>query len=829
MAKTLIVAEKPSVAGDIAAALGGFSKVDGYWESPDAIVSSGIGHLVEIHSPEAATAGRDLASLPIIPPRFELQPIAKTKAQFSLLSKLMKRADVDQVVNACDAGREGELIFRLIYELAGCRKPVKRMWLQSMTRDAIREAHRLMRPGAEFDALGDAAKCRSEADWLVGINGSRGITRLRERQTQGYEVMTAGRVQTPTLAILVDRENEIRVFVPQDFWEVHGTFGAKAGQYVGRWFGTAASGASLDEDGEGGRPGAMGSRFFDKAKADAIVAKCRGVAPSSVTDEANPTKSMPPRLFDLTSLQREANKRFKFSAKKTLDIAQALYEKHKATSYPRTDASALPEDYVEKAREVLATFAGSPVAAHADRVLQNGWVKPDKRIFDNSKISDHFAIIPTGTRPSGMDEAESKIYDMVVRRFIAAFHPAAEYLVTTRITVVAGETFKSNGKVLVKAGWLEVYGNRGDDEEKTASLCAVEPGESVRPEAVEVKGMRTKPPSRYTEASLLSAMEGAGKLVDDAELRDAMKERGLGTPATRATTIEGLLQDFTFDREGRKRPKEPYATREGQEQFLVPTGKGMDLIQFLKSNGIEALTSPRMTGEWEQKLHLMEKGQYSRQVFMGEIAAMTTHIIDVIRQKAGTVQVPDAPSLGVPCPKCGSDVLAGPRTFDCKAACGFKLWREIAKRGLSNEEAATLLRDGRTAVLSDFVSSAGKKFSASLEWNAAEGRANFVFEDRVPSGPAAPGEVLSAACPKCGGAVAVQGYWYACAKGDFKLRREIAGRSLSVAEATRLIREGEHPTLDGFVSSKKKRFSAGLRMDRDRSGNVTFQFEPGGR
>ena len=696
MGKMLIVAEKPSVAREIAAALGGFSKVENWLESSSAVVSSGIGHLIEIHAPEAATAGRDLASLPVIPARFELRPIERTKAQFHMLSKLMRRDDVSQVVNACDAGREGELIFRLIYEHAGCRKPMKRMWLQSMTADAIRDAYRSMRSGAEFDALSDAAKCRSEADWLVGINGSRGVTRLREQQTRNYEMMTAGRVQTPTLAILVHREQEIKNFVPKDYWEVHATFAAQAGNYVGKWFSASAPVETTTEDEEAVTAGGAGGRFWDKSQAEAIVAKCRGVSPSSVKDESKTAISAPPRLFDLTTLQREANKRFKFSAKKTLDIAQSLYEKHKVTTYPRTDSTALPEDYVEKTKDVMGTFAGSVYAKHADRVMSNGWVRQEKRIFDNSKITDHFAIIPTGTHPSGLDEAEKKIYDLVVRRFIAAFHPPAEYKVTTRITLVAGESFKSSGKVLVKRGWLEVYDHQ-DDDDKTPSLCFIAAGEAVRNISVDAKTMQTKPPTRYTEATLLSAMEGAGKLIEDSDLRDAMKERGLGTPATRAATIEGLV----LDKDGKGNPKEPYVVREGKAHHLVPTGKGIGLIHFLESNGVEMLTSPRMTGEWEQKLRQMEKGQYSRQVFMSEIAQMTTHIIDVIRQKVGSLPATEVRMLDVACPKCSGKVAATQRTFECKDGCGFKLWRNICQHNLTEAEAVQLLRDCKDVLQTD--------------------------------------------------------------------------------------------------------------------------------
>ncbi len=815
MSKMLIIAEKPSVARDIAQALGGFSKQDGWLESGSAIVSSGIGHLVTLNVPEAQTTGKDLDTLPVIPQRFSLEVIERTKSQFNLLARLLKREDVTQVVNACDAGREGELIFRLIYEAAGCRKPMRRMWLQSMTTDAIREAFDTMRPGAEFDRLADAAKCRSEADWLVGINGSRGVTRLRERQRNTYEQTTAGRVQTPTLAIAVHRENEIRTFVPTDYWEVHATFAATAGTYVGRWMNTAAP--TEGEDAE-----AAGFRILRQEDAQAIVSKCQGVAPSSVTDESKTTTSLPPKLFDLTTLQREANKRFKFSAKKTLDIAQALYEKHKATTYPRTDATALPEDYIETAKSVLASLAAAPAfGEHARRVVDQGWVRADKRIFDNSKISDHFAIIPNGTIPSSLDADEAKIYDLVVRRFVAVFHPAARYNLTTRLSVVAGETFKSTGKVLVEPGWLEVYGKQGEDD-KVPALCAVQPGEGVQTREVKLVALQTKPPARFTEATLLGAMEGAGKYVDDDELRSAMSERGLGTPATRAATIEGLLAD----KDGKGRPKEPYLRREGKEQYLVPSQKGMDLVGFLEGNGLDALTTPSLTGEWEQKLRLMEKGQYDRQAFMAEIAAMTREIIDVIRAKAREIPAPVVAELAVACPKCGQQgVKANPRTFDCAASCGWRLWREIAQRDLSDDEATQLLQGETLNGLTGFVSKAKKKFSAGLRMGA-EHKVEFVFEERAE---APLGASIGAPCPNCGNVVHVKDGThpqFVCENGDFKLWRVIAGRSLSEDEARELLSTGSLSAVHGFVSSKtKKKFSAGLRLSDDNS-KVEFVFEP---
>jgi DNA topoisomerase-3 len=735
MSKTLIIAEKPSVAKDIAVALGGFQREKTWFERDDVVITSAIGHLVELDVPEAAVSGRDLASLPVIPARFGLRVIDRTKDQFALVERLMRRKDVTLVVNACDAGREGELIFRLIYELAECRKPTQRMWLQSMTPGAIRAGYANMRPGSDFDALADAARCRGEADWLIGINGSRGITRLHEKEKRIAEQMTAGRVQTPTLAILVFLEQTILDFVPQDYWEVHASFGAVAGAYEAKWF-----------NHKGQEAGEEGSayRIADVAKAQAILSSCKGVAPSSVADTSKTQTKSPPRLFDLTTLQREANRRFKFSAKKTLDIAQALYEKHKVTTYPRTDSTALPEDYVGKAAAVMKLFDGTTYGPLAEKVVHNHWVKPDKRIFDNSKISDHFAIIPNGQRPQSLDASEAKIYDLIVRRFLAAFFPPAIYEQTVRITVVCDEHFKSTGRVLVSAGWLEVYGTDTDDDGKTPTLCSVDPSEVVNPLDMAIKALKTKAPARLTEATLLGAMESAGKLIDDDELREAMKGKGLGTPATRAAIIEGLLSD----QDGQGRPKEPYVTR--VDNHLVPTSKGMGLIDFLVQNKLDALTSPRMTGDWEQKLHLMEQGKYSRLSFMSEIATMTNDILSTIKAKAASIVPPPEASLTVTCPRCSASLVANLRTIDCEAQCGFQLWLTIADKKLSLPQAEALLRDGQLPVVDGFYSKAKKKsFSAGLALDQT-GKVTFVFNSsNGAAGQQSAADKSVVQCPSC--------------------------------------------------------------------------------
>jgi len=526
MPKTLIIAEKPSVAADIARALGGFARHEDHFESERYVVSSAVGHLLEVGMPEDEEVKRGkwtFAHLPAIPSKFALKPIEKNENRLKTLLRLIKRKDVGDLINACDAGREGELIFRYVAQFAKVTKPIRRLWLQSMTTAAIRESFEHLRTDAQMRPLADAAVCRSEADWLVGINGTRAMTAFNSK-SGGFQLTTVGRVQTPTLAILVEREEKIRAFRPRGYWEVHGTFRASAGEYAGRWFDEAWKKSDADAD-------ARAERLWDETTAQALAAKCAG-KPGVVTEEAKPTTQGAPLLYDLTTLQREANGRFGLSARTTLSLAQSLYEKHKALTYPRTDSRALPEDYLGTVKATLEALADSTAhGAFAAQVLKQKWVKPNKRIFDNARVSDHFAIIPTLVQPKHLNDLEAKLYDFVVRRFIAAFYPPAEFMVTTRITRVVGEPFKSEGKVMVAPGWLAVYGREAQTDESLAAakpgdkvaLVAVEPGERVATVKVEVASNTTRPPARLTEATLLSAMEGAGKLIDDEDLREAMR------------------------------------------------------------------------------------------------------------------------------------------------------------------------------------------------------------------------------------------------------------------------------------------------------------------
>ncbi|MEM1296926.1 MAG: DNA topoisomerase 3, partial [Verrucomicrobiota bacterium] len=711
MSKKLIIAEKPSVALDLSRALGKmpevgkFTKEKDYYESDQYVISSAIGHLVELQMPGGKQKW-DFDHLPIMPEKFDLQPIDDNKARLNLLKRLMKRKDVDEIINACDAGREGELIFRYLVEISEVKKPIKRMWMQSMTNQAIAEAFTNMRTDEEMLPLANAAKCRSESDWLVGINGTRAMTAFNSKYG-GFSKTPVGRVKTPTLAIMVDREKEIQAFDPRDYWEVHGEFQVAAGQYPGVWF---------DEQfKKGDDKHARADRIWDIETANAVKMRCLGKV-GEVEEKKKPSKQAPPLLYDLTSLQREGNSRFGFSARRTLQLAQSLYERHKVLTYPRTDSRYLPEDYVSVAKETMGKISNaSGVAlpqgcdAHAGKAVQNNWIRPNGRIFDTSKVSDHFAIIPTGQFVNKLDEAELKIYTMVMQRFIAVFYPTAEFEVTTRITrITTGadtDSFKSNGKIMVQPGWMEVYGGAiGSDKDKI--LVALSPEEEATTSAVNVEQKTTKPPARYSEATILSAMEGAGKLVDDEELAAAMSERGLGTPATRAQTIEGLISD-------------KYIVR--AEKELVPTTSGIRLIDELNDIGVEILCSPEMTGQWEYKLKRIEQGQLKRDGFMNEIRDLTTGVVDRTRSAAKAAKEAHYDDLDLPCPSCGLQPLKqDERSYRCKdPECKFSIWKVVASRPMDVPELEQLLTKRFVGPLTGFRSRRGEEFDAALEFDDA--------------------------------------------------------------------------------------------------------------
>src|SRR5665213_399866 len=846
MGKTLIIAEKPSVAGDISKALGKFEKQPDFFESENYVVSSAVGHLLTIAVPEQFEVKRGkwtFANLPVIPPHFDLLPIEKNEARLKVLVKLIKRKDVTALVNACDAGREGELIFRYIVQYAKAKQPIQRLWLQSMTPAAIRDGFAHLRDDESMQPLSDAATSRSEADWLVGINGTRAMTAFNSK-SGGFHLTTVGRVQTPTLAILVEREEKIKKFRPRDYSEVHGTFTAQAGEYPGRWFDEKfkKEETELDRakrllanlqlnlpDTEERLEAAHGSlweehrqaiRIWHREIADAIQQKCHGKIGIVELDEKKPSTSAPPLLYDLTTLQREANGRFGFSAKNTLGLAQALYEKHKVLTYPRTDSRALPEDYLETVKTTLGMLAETNYRTPAETILKNGWVRPNKRIFNNAKVSDHFAIIPTLIAPKALSEPEQKLYDLVTKRFLAIFYPAAEFLVTTRITRVENEPFKSEGKVMVNAGWLAVYGKEAAESDDTPTLAPVKPNETVKTEKIEVEANVTKPPARYSEATLLGAMEGAGKLIDDEELREAMSDKGLGTPATRATIIEGLIW-------------EKYVVRNGRE--LQPTAKAFSIITLLRGLQIPQLCSPELTGEWEFKLNLMARGKMKRDEFMKEIADATRDIVAKAKSHESDTVPGDYGKLNVPCPKCGGEILENYKKFQCQK-CDFALWKIVASRQLEISEVEELISKGTVGPLQGFRSKQGFPFAAIIKMGP-EFKPEFDFgnDKNADGADAAPidftGKEPLGKCPKCGGRVFDGGMNCLCENATgaaktctFKTGKIILQQPIEAAQVKKMLETGKTDLLTKFISKKNNRAFKAFLVIKD--GGTAFEFAP---
>jgi DNA topoisomerase-3 len=725
--KTLVIAEKPSVARDLTDALPGtFENHDSYYESEDTVITFAVGHLVELIAPEEYDERFKkwrMDDLPIIPDEFRLHARdKKAEKQLKVIHKLLQRDDVDKVINACDAGREGELIFAYIYETSGVDKPVERLWINSLTKTAIKEGFEHLRPGEQLRQLEAAARSRSEADWLVGMNATRAAT-IRGRAWVGG-VVSLGRVQTPTLALLVKREREIQAFVPEPYWLVHAEFDPR---YEGLWF-------------EGDE-----TRLKEAKRAEEIAAKVSGKDGVVESVERKEQSERAPLLYDLTSLQRDANRRFGFSARRTLQAAQSLYEDKKAITYPRTSSRWLSGDLVPQLKPTAATLQPIGEYAAGARYVLDLQQLPLGRVVNDSKVDDHHAIIPTDVEHdvSRFSPDERRIFDLIARRFLAVFHPPARYARTTVVTLVEEERFRSRGKVTLEAGWRGVYGLLSDadaqqqrqDEEgenESAELPPLEQGQKVRCASAEVEAKETKPPPRYSEATLLSAMETAGKLIDDEELREAMKESGLGTPATRAETIETLI-------------RREYIERAGKD--LTPTPKGLQVITMLEEH---PLTSPELTGNWEKRLTDIEHGTDDRAKFIDDIADFTRATVEKIAELDKEKLRPERVELGL-CPRCGAEtgeiIRENSKAYGCtswksreETGCGFVIWKRVAGRTITPELARQLLAEGRTKeVISGFKSRAGKPFRARLVLNG-EGKVEFDFPARAQSKEAAVAE-----------------------------------------------------------------------------------------
>jgi len=719
MSRTLVIAEKPSVGRDLARVLPGpFAKQEGWLEGPEHTITWAVGHLVQLAEPDEYDDKFKkwrMADLPIVPDTFKLVVRdERSKKQMNVVKRQLGRDDVELVVNACDAGREGELIFAYLFEKAGARKPVQRLWLSSMTKAAIEEAFRHLRPGDELRSLQDAARSRSEADWIVGMNATRAAT-IRLRSSFDGAV-SLGRVQTPTLAILARREEEIRAFKPEPYWIVDASFAASGERrYEGRYH---APGAAT------GEVVGKGPRVASAEAATAIVEACRGATGVISKLEKSERKERAPLLYDLTSLQREANSRFGFSARRTLGAAQRLYEEHKALTYPRTSSRYLPSDMIPEIKPIASLVgerseyaAGAKYVTGLDRL-------PLGRVVNDEKVTDHHAIIPTrSTHPvDKMDDDDRRVYDLVVRRFLAVFHPEAVFENTRVETEVAGHVFRTRGKVMLVPGWRGVYGEQADaerpaddDEGREQQLPKLEKGEQAEVRSVESEEKETKPPRRYSEGSLLAAMETAGKLVEEEELREAMKDSGIGTPATRAAIIERLLAVGYVERDARA---------------LVVTEKGLNVVRLLDGH---PLTSPSLTGDWEHRLAKIETGEDSRKAFMGDIVKFAESTVGELDAKLKDVRIPRA-NLG-PCPVCGHDIVENRKGYSCWSredpGCGFVIWKAKAGKTLTASIVRELIRTGRTEKpVTGFKGRSGRSFRARLALEQTdEGRWRVEFDE----------------------------------------------------------------------------------------------------
>ena len=853
MSRTLIIAEKPSVATDLARVLGKLPEIGklekkkDFFENDTAIVASAVGHLVELKMPTTSEGKKlpwGIKHLPVIPDEFELQPIERTEARFKTLVKLLKKKDVTSVVNACDAGREGELIFYYLVKHAGLKKDVeiKRMWMQSMTDGSIIEAWNSMRTNEEMEDLADAAVCRSESDWLIGLNGTRALTAFNSRHG-GFNVTTAGRVQTPTLMIMAEREREIRAFVSKPYFEVHGNFKIEKGEYAGRWFDESFKKddeEKVDADGVKQYDHRRAERLWSLEDAEAIKARCEGKT-GVVEETKRPSKSAPPLLFDLTSLQREANSKHGFPAGRTLQLAQACYDRHKILTYPRTDSKCLPEDYVNTVKETVANLAagksnsalGDDLKACAKWLIKNDRITPIKRVFNTKKVSDHFAIVPTGKLPPAkLDDGATKIYQLVLKRFLAIFYPSAEYEITKRITRIGDDAFKTDGKVLIVPGYLEVYGRKpGVAAEKDELVQALD-GEDAKTVSIETLEKETRPPARFTDSTLLSAMETAGKRVDDDELREAMSERGLGTPATRAATIEGLIrQKYVFRNEIRK-------------SELVVSNKGLALSDLLDTIGIKELGSPEMTGEWEYKLKAMEQGELDRTTFMNEIKAVTNSIVQQTKDYTQILVDRVFPDLHAKCPECGKmEHKQTDGLFQCKdPECIFKVKKHIASHELTEAQAKELMEKGKVGPIETFKNRFGQPFTAELTIAKPKKvyKVSFIFEgdeEREKEVENLKPEQIICQCKltddsdeltpvyENGKAFLAPGMAKKKQERGIRISKTILQKEIPTDQGIKLFVEGKTDLMPGFLSKKGRKFAAHLTIDRI-SGKLGFEFAP---
>lgn len=820
MFKTLIITEKPSVAYDIANAFGNFTKYKNFYENNEYVISFAIGHLIKIVAPEIHKNKKEkwnFSSLPIIPERFTLSPILKNKSHLNFLIKLIRRKDINCVINACDSGREGELIFRLIIQYSKSKHIINRLWLQSLTIAAIKEGFLNLRTDEEMKPLANAARCRLEADWLVGINGTRAMTAFNSKKG-GFFLTTVGRVQTPTLSIVVDREQKISNYVSKEYWEIHVNFSHKYGFYDAKWYDPNFLRSSNDLE-------KKECRLWSFKEASEIIEKCNNKI-CIINESYKKITQHSPMLFDLTSLQREANSRFGFSAKTTLSLSQSLYEKHKLITYPRTDCRSLPEDYLNIVKNTLNELKKQIIYKKNIKLILDYYLsdKLNKRIFNNKNVRDHFAIIPTPNVPKILLDSESNIYHLIVKRFLSVFFPACEYRLVTRITNVSNYFFKTENKVLVNSGWRAVY-----KDNIISDICGkIDPISNIKNIKISkispIKFL-TKSPVRYTEGTLLSAMEGAGKLIEDDELKEALLNKGLGTPATRASIIEGLIS-------------EKYLIR--KDRNLIPTSKAFQLMSLLRKLNIYELISPELTGIWEYKLAQIEKKQLCKDIFMSEIKNMTCNIVKCAMKYSIDTIPGDYITLKTLCLNCKNLIKENYLQFSC-TKCNFFIPKIYGGRKLDHAEVEKLILYKFIGPLSGFRSKIGHEFSATLRLFFNEKNKQYKikfdfnqndinFNDRNIKEYFSKQKSIGE-CYKCNGKVFEYMKYYICENVvknfkncDFKLKKIILQQEISIEQIKKLLSIQRTDLLTNFKSSRTGKIFQAFLV-RKKNGNIGFEFK----
>ena len=806
----VIIAEKPSVAEDLANVLGVGKKTETHWHSDDIIITWAIGHLLELkYMDDYDVAFKNwrgtVDRLPFIPDNFQYKPKSgRGKKQLSAILKLVKDKSVSEIVNACDAAREGELIFRTIVQHAKTKTPTSRMWMQSMTYDAMLQAFENRQSGDEYQALSDAAYSRSQADWIIGMNGSRIATRLPQNRDRSANSL--GRVQTATLAMVVDHELEVLSHVPVPYWQLNATFRAGDATWTARWERTGHK-----DDPE--RPEYKAHRIMDAAEKDSIETILSSDEAFQTEEQQRTKKEQPPLNFDLTTLQKRANSLWSWSAKRTLGVAQDLYDKFKLTTYPRTDSKHLPEDMHETVAKTLDQIgAQGDYSEHVKRLQADG-LSNAKRNFNNAKVSDHYAIVPTGqTPPNNFGGDHAKLYDLITRNFLASWHPVAEWTVTKRITTKSGHQFLKEVEALATSGWRAVVPKKDKVPEGWGQLPS-NPCDATL-DSHEFSEEMSKPKNRLKEASLLQLMEHAGKHIDDDELADAMKEKGLGTPATRADTIEKLLNRNYI--------------RRSRNGTISAAPHGIRMIDVLRRIPVEWITSPELTGDMEASLLAVQRGEETMEAYMEKIIQQTKTMVDRIRDHDRNTLYLEEPSLGS-CPSCGGEVKENTLAYQCEhnegrdKGCSFVFWKDTSGRWFDRVTAARLIENGSLENLHGFYSQAGEGYDTSVELT----KAGKVVSKGSGSGEATADDEVLCPCPVCDqGSIRITTTAYLCDNPDCTFRgmqNIMCKRPITPEEAKPIFTDGKSTLLEDFTSRRNKPFNAFLKLEKNR---VTYDFPP---